>query len=279
MRVSLSKNMPISVLLSLGALKIGYDFCTDKEKNKKDVFVRDSVIMGSSILGVVAAQKSSDRLIKKQSMQKLINKVTEFFTGQVPKNSIKTKEFANITQNCLKDCFCVTSAILTGLIGAEVLNHTYFKRKKQPKLMETNIKNLKPNYNVLANPEDGIENVSKMFEKNFRILKTIDGPLAVFDAIKIAEEKKLDTKVKMTMYEIIANALLPTFCISLAMSLTKNTSKLKRACVVGASGVVGLYSGHKLAVGFNKKYSPQITETVKEIREDITESLSFQLDN
>ncbi len=299
MRISLSGNMPISVLFSLGALKTGYDLYTSKEKDKKNTFIRDSVIIGSSIIGVSAAQKYSDFLIKQRPIKALVNKTTELFTKiRKPKFIEKitkpfldanrdktvtkleeTTEFTKIMQNCLKDCFSVTSAILSGLLGAEILNHTYFKKNPTPKLKETDINKTAPNYNVVENPDDGIEQLSKMLEADFKVFKAFDKPLAVFDAIKIADEKNIDTKVKMTAYEIIANALLPTFFISLAMSLTKNLNMAKRICAVGASGLLGLLMGHKLAVQFNRRFAPQITETVKELHEDITETLTPQPEN
>ncbi len=299
MRITTSGNLPISVLLGLGAIKTGYDYYNSEPQNKKNGLIRNSVIIGSSIAGVVAAQKYSDILIKQKPIKKAVEKTTNLFLN-IPKpkfiNNIlkklfdsnrdnittkfeETTECSKIIQNCLKDCFTVFSAICSGIAGAEVLNLTYFKKKPLPNMKNTKESELEPNYNIIANPDDGLEQISKILETDFKIFKTMDRPMAVFDAIKISEEKNPDTKIKMTVYEIIANALLPTFFISLAMSLTKNLKTINRLGIVGASAILGILLGHRLAVQFNRSITPQITETFKEIHKDITENIDWGKDN
>lgn len=292
MRIKSSANLPISVFVALGTAKTIYDFAKAQPKEQKDVLVRDAVIVGSSILGVVAAQKYSDKLIKKQPIENTLHKISEWLI-HVPKPKF-LKHFFNslldtnqnrkldpgeetqcneILQNCIKDCFMVASAIGAGILGGELLNLTYFKNKKQ-KLAETDLSKLKPNYNVIANPDDGIEQISKILEGDFKALKAIDQPMAVFDALKITEEKDSMTKIKMTAYEVIANALLPTFFISLAMSLTKNYKLLPRIGIVGASGILGLLMGHKMAVQFNRSVTPELVKNIEEITDDLTNNFA-----
>ena len=78
----------------------------------------------------------------------------------------------------------------------------------------------------------------------------------------------------MTAYEIIANALLPTFFISLSMSLTKNLKLTKRIPAVAVAGVLGLLLGHRMAVQFNRSVTPELVENIKEITEEISQELN-----
>lgn len=293
MRIKSSANIPLSVLFTLGAAKTAYDYYKADDKEKNDVFIRNSVIVGSSITGVATAQKYANKIISQQPIGKVAKSLSKWVLD-IPKpkflkhffdalfdenhnNKIDPGEditqCTEIIQNCFKDCFMVLSAILAGLAGGEILNLTYYKNKK-PTLSHTDINALEPNYNIKANPDDGLEQVSKILEGDFKVLKAIDQPMAMFDALKITEEKDPSTKMKMTAYELIANALLPTFFISLAMSFTKNLSLLKRICIVSASGGLGLLVGHRCAVQFNRSVTPEIAKNIEEIKEDLTSSFN-----
>lgn len=284
-----STNIPLSVLFALGAAKTGYDYYKAEKKEKKDILIRNSVIVGSSIAGIAVAQKYSNRLIQKEPVDKAINSFSNWIL-KLPKPRFAKHFFESlldanknhkidvgedktqcleIMQNCFKDCFLVLSAIGAGVIGGELLNMTYFKNRKPP-LEHTDLNTLKPNYNLKANPDDGLEQISRILEGDFKALKSLDQPMAVFDALKITEEKDTTTKIKMTAYELIANALLPTFFISLAMSLTKNLSMLKRIGIVGASGALGLLLGHRCAVQFNRTVTPEIAKNIEELTDDIS---------
>lgn len=287
MRITSTANLPISVFFALGAAKTGYDYFKAKPKDRNDVLVRNSTIIGSSIAGVIAAQKGADKFFKQQPIEKTIKNVSSWLL-HVPKPKFmkhfleslvdanhnhkfdagEETQCTEIIQNCMKDCAMVTSAIGTGLLGGTILNKTYFKNRKPP-LVETDLNKAKPNYNIAANPDDGLEQISKVLEGDFKAFKTVDQPMAVFDALKISEEKDPVTKMKMTSYEVIANALLPTFFISLAMSLTKNLHIAKRIGLVGASGLLGILLGHRIAVQFNRSITPKIVKNIEEIKEDI----------
>lgn len=293
MRISSTTNIPLSALLALGTAKTAYDYHKADKKDKKDILIRNSVIVGSSIAGVAAAQKYSSKLIQQKHIDKVINSVANkvlklpkpkfiknFFESLLDANKNHKIDIGEdkaqcleIMQNCFKDCLLVLSAIGAGLIGGEVLNLTYFKNRKPP-LEHTDINTLEPNYNIKANPDEGLEQVSKILEGDFKALKYIDQPMAVFDALQITEEKDPSTKIKMTAYELIANALLPTFFISLAMSLTKNLSLPKRIGIVGASGGLGLLIGHRCAVQFNRSVAPEIAKNFEEFKEDITSNFN-----
>ena len=162
----------------------------------------------------------------------------------------------------------VCSAIGAGIIGGEALNLTYFKNRKKPN-GDININSLKPNYNLKENPDDGLEQISKVLGGDFKVLKAVDQPMAMFDALKITEGKDATTKMKMTAYELIANALVPTFFISIAMSMTKNLSLLKRIGLVGASAALGLLLGHKCALQFNRSVTPEIAKNIEELTDNI----------
>lgn len=287
MRITSAANLPISVFFALGAAKTGYDYVKAEPKDKKDVLVRNSIIIGSSIMGVVAAQKGADLFFKQRPIEGAITKTSGWLL-KVPKPKFlqnfleslvdvnhnhkfdvgEETQCTEIIQNCLKDCFMVASAIGSGLIGGSILNKTYFKNKK-PTLSQTDLSKAQPNYNLVANPDDGIEQISKVLEGDFKAFKTVDQPMAVFDALKISAEKDSMTKMKMTAYELIANALLPTFFISLAMSLTKNLSIPKRIGLVGASGGLGILVGHRMAVQFNRTVTPEIVKNIEELKEDM----------
>ena len=292
MRLTSAGNLPISVFLALGAATAGYSCWKAKPEERKDVLVRSSTIVASSIVGVVASQKYSDKIIKQKPIEKSINTVAKwllnipkpkflkhFLDALLDKNhnhklDIEEHSQCNeIIQNCLKDCFMLISAIGAGVIGGEILNITYFKDKKPP-LKETNLDNQEPNYNIKANPDEGIDKVSKVLEGDFKIWKAFDKPMAVFDALQITKEKNALTKIKMTAYEIIANALLPTFFISLSMSLTKNLRLAKRIPTVAAAGALGLLLGHRMAVQFNRSVTPELVENLKEITNEISEELT-----
>lgn len=293
MRLTSAGNLPISVFFALGVGTTGYNCWKAKPNERIDTFVRSSAIVGSSIVGVLAAQKYSDRIIKKKPIEKAVNTVAQWLL-HVPKprfmkhffesllDANKNNKFDvgeesqcnEIIQNCLKDCFMLVSAIGAGVVGGEILNLTYFKDKKVPFVKETNLDKEKPNYNVKANPDEGLDTVSKVLEGDFKVWKAFDKPMAVFDALQITKEKNSLTKIKMTAYEIIANALLPTFFISISMSLTKNLSLLKRIMTVAASGGLGLVLGHRMAVQFNRSVTPEIVENIKELTEGISQELS-----
>lgn len=292
MRLTSAGNLPISVFFALGAGTTAYNCWKAKPEDRKDVMVRSSAIVASSIIGVVAAQRYSDKIIKQKPIEKAINTVAKWFLN-VPKPKFMQHFFESlldanknhkfdigeesqcneIIQNCLKDCFMLISAIGAGVLGGEILNLTYFKDKKPP-LIETNLDKEKPNYNLKANPDEGIDKLSKVLEGDFKIWKAFDKPMAVFDALQITKEKSALTKIKMTAYEIIANALLPTFFISLSMSLTKNLKLSKRIPAVTASGILGLLLGHRMAVQFNRSVTPEIVENIKEITDEISEELN-----
>lgn len=293
MRLTSAGNLPISVFLALGATTAGYNCWKAKPSERKDVLIRSSVIVGSSIAGVVAAQKYSDKIIKQKPIEKTINTVAHwlihvpkprflkhFFESLLDANKNnkfdieETSQCNEIIQNCLKDCFMLVSAIGAGVVGGEILNLTYFKDKKAPALKETNLAKEKPNYNIKANPDEGIDKMSKILEGDFKIWKAFDKPMAVFDALQITKEKNSLTKIKMTAYEIIANALLPTFFISLSMSLTKNVSLIKRIFTVSSAGILGLVLGHRMAVQFNRSVTPEIVENIKELTDEISQELA-----
>ena len=287
MRLTSAGNLPISVFLALGLGTTGYNCWKSEPKDKKDVFIRSAAVVSSSIVGVVAAQKYSDKIIKQKPIERGIDTVAQwllhvpkprflkhFFESLLDANrnhKLDAGEYSQcneIIQNCLKDCFMLLSAIGTGILGGELLNLTYFKGRKPP-LKETDLSKEKPNYNIKANPDEGLDQISKVLEGDFKVWKAFDKPMAVFDALQITKEKNSLTKVKMTAYEIIANALLPTFFISLSMSLTKNLSLLKRIIIVAASGGLGLLLGHRMAVQFNRTVTPELVENIKEITEEI----------
>ncbi len=292
MRLTSAGNLPISVFFALGAGTAGYNCWKAKPEERKDVLVRNSTIITSSILGVIGAQRYSDKIIKQKPIEKSINAVAKWLLN-VPKpkflkhfidslldknhnHKLDIEEHSQcneIIQNCLKDCFMLISAIGAGVIGGEILNITYFKDKKPP-LQETNLDKEKPNYNIKANPDEGLDTVSKILEGDFKVWKAFDKPMAVFDALQITKEKNALTKIKMTAYEIIANALLPTFFISLSMSLTKNIRLAKRIPTVAASGALGLLLGHRMAVQFNRSVTPELVENIKEITNEISDELT-----
>ena len=62
MRLTSAGNLPISVFFALGIGTTGYNCWKAKPKERKDTFVRCSAIVGSSIVGVLAAQKYSDKI-------------------------------------------------------------------------------------------------------------------------------------------------------------------------------------------------------------------------
>ena len=64
MRLTSAGNLPISVFLALGIGTTGYNCWKAKPKERKDVFIRSVAVVSSSIAGVVAAQKYSDKIIK-----------------------------------------------------------------------------------------------------------------------------------------------------------------------------------------------------------------------
>ena len=66
MRLTSAGNLPISVFLALGAATAGYSCWKAKPEERKDVLVRSSTIVASSIVGVVASQKYSDKIIKQK---------------------------------------------------------------------------------------------------------------------------------------------------------------------------------------------------------------------
>ena len=288
MRITSSANLPLSILLTIGAAKTAYDYKQANEKDKKSILIRNGVIVGSSIAGVVTAQKYADKVISQQPVDKAINSFSKWVVN-LPKpkflkhffeslldanhnNKIDPKEdvtqFTEIVQNCFKDCFMVCSAIGAGIIGGEALNLTYFKNRKKPN-GDININSLKPNYNLKENPDDGLEQISKVLGGDFKVLKAVDQPMAMFDALKITEGKDATTKMKMTAYELIANALVPTFFISIAMSMTKNLSLLKRIGLVSASAALGLLLGHKCALQFNRSVTPEIAKNIEELTDNI----------
>ncbi len=292
MRITSSGNLPISVLFAVGAVKTAYDYKKAPEKDKKNVFIRNTVIIGSSIAGVLGAQKYADKLIQKRPLKRFTYKLTKGFKDLPKPNFIKrmlnplldanhdkkvdfieeVTECDKIIQNCAKDCFIVSSAIIAGIISGEILNRTLFKHSKAATPLHTDLKTLKPNYNVAANPDEGFDKISRVLQGDFRILEGVDQPMAVLDALSISQEKNTETKMKMTAYELIANALTPTFFISLAMSFTKNLKCISRIPIVTAFGGLGLAIGHQLAQQFNRSVTPEIAENLQELKENLTEN-------
>ena len=84
MRLTSAGNLPISVFLALGLGTTGYNCYKAEPKERKDVFVRSSTIVGSSIIGVIGAQKYADKIIKQKPIEKSINTVAEWIL-HVPK--------------------------------------------------------------------------------------------------------------------------------------------------------------------------------------------------
>lgn len=294
MRLTSTGNLPLSVLIALGAAKTGYDWHKAEKKDKNNVLIRNTAVIGASIAGFTAAQKYADKLIEKRPVKKFINSmitnITQIERPKFVKHVLNTlfdanhnkkidpnedvTECAKIIQNCAKDCWLVLSAITSGVIAGDILNLTFFRKSHAATPLQTDFINAPPNYNFKQNPDEGIDKISKVLEADFKPLKGIDQPMAVLDALSISAEKNPDTKMKMTAYELIANALTPTFFISLSMSITKNLRLIQRIPIVGAAAGLGLILGHKLAVQFNRSVTPKISENIKELKEDLVDNFS-----
>ena len=118
-----------------------------------------------------------------------------------------------------------------------------------------------------VHPKRPIEHIPRLLED----IKMLQYPLTALDALEIYSAKNADERARMTAYELIANTMMPTIFVSVGNSLTKNFTKFQKIPVVASFLVLGLYAGHKLAVLFNNRVTPNIMESLNDISFEVTD--------
>ena len=89
-------------------------------------------------------------------------------------------------------------------------------------------------------------NTTKVFEAAGFMQNPFEKPSVVLGGLDMAKEQNFQKIVEQTASGIVAEALIPTFCISLTNSLTTNKSMWVKIPALAASMYVGNFIGEKV---------------------------------
>ncbi len=274
-----------SVLVGAGAYKTYRDYIEAPQEQKTRTLIRNTTALGAAALAVFSTdkflankfssetlQKFSHKISSKILNNKVIKKISNKFVPKKELKPVKLEALSDMISNCTKDVLLSAVAGLAGISAGLIVDKLLF-RKNTAKLKDTENKTIleqkeqnlgksskivlpKSVSQIVENPvvtkianertRNIIMNTTKVFEAAGFISNPFEMPSVVLSGLDMAKERNLQKIVEQTSSGIVAEALIPTFCVSLTNSLTKNRSVLVKLPALAASFYVGDFIGGKV---------------------------------
>ncbi len=265
-----------TILIGAGAYKTWKDYNEAPQGQKKRILVRNTTALGTAALAVFSADKFLSRRFSSETLQDyshkissaiLNNKIVKKLSGKLlPTKELQPLRFealSDVIANCTKDVILTASAGLAGIGAGYLVDKIVYRKKIKevqnpveaaptlPKqFLPTKVDNLLKNQYVtkIANEKTKnlFMNATKVFEAAGFIQNPFDMPSVVLGSLDMAKEKNLQKIVEQSASGIVAEALIPTLCISVANSLTKNKSWMVKIPAIAGSFYAGNFVGEKV---------------------------------
>lgn len=182
------------------------------------------------------------------------------FNPQLMHNSLLHIEKA--VKDCMSATFITISAIIAAFAGNELICRTIIKQSKEEleKKKEDMKKNAqqntsakehtassKANYNYLnyINKEFSKDPANKVFASMsfLPVMRALDFPMTAVQGFEINKINEFSDRIKKTSYSLIANAIVPTFFISIATAVTKQWKDYVKYPFIAFSTLIGMAFG------------------------------------
>ena len=292
-----------AILLGAGAYNTYKDYLTAPQEQKARTLTRNITALGAAAVAVVSADRFlsskfsseviqnfshnvSNRILKNKYVQKISSKL--FPKKQL--QPVKLEALADMVANCTKDVTLTATAALAGITSGLCVDKILSLSKKadiqaqkaelqtqQIQQKQAQAKQLilpKRVHNILENPmmtkvandktKNLIMNTTKVFEAAGLITNPFEMPSVIMGSLDMAKEKNLQKIVEQTSSGIVAEALIPTFFISLTNSLTKNKSAWIKIPAIAASFCVGDFVGEKVGAALTHEIRDEIFDIEEE---------------
>ena len=142
----------------------------------------------------------------------------------------------------------------------KVLSEAERELLKDKKIAEHE-KNIKTKYLKFIDCDFAVGSANNAFSAIIRdipALKLLDRPLVAMAGFDIIDAKTFEEKFKRTTQELLANTLIPTFCLSFASSLTKSLKNTVKIPIMLGSAVFGAWVGGHYGKKLQKKLDENI---------------------
>ena len=165
-------------------------------------------------------------------------------------------------KECISATFITISAILAAFGGNELICRTLIKKgkdeieKKKENMNKTAaepVQQLPPanesksNYNYFQyiNKEFSKDPANKVFASIsfLPVMRALDFPMTAVQGFEINRINEFSDKIKRTSYSLIANAIVPTFFISIATAITRQWKDYARYPFIAFSTLAGMAAG------------------------------------
>ncbi len=270
-----------TILIGAGAYKTINDYNEAPKEQKNRVLVRNTVALGTAALAVFSTDKFLARRFSSETLQDYSHKISSAILNNkfvkktvgklLPKKElhpVKFEALSDLIANCTKDVLLTASAGLAGIVAGVGIDQLLYRNKnEQASNQPTQVNNQelvgprksllpKKVSNILENPyvakvanektKDLFMNTTKVFEAAGFIQNPFEMPSVVLGSLDMAKEKNFQKIVEQSATGIVAEALIPTLCISVTNSLTKNKSWFVKLPAIAASFYAGNFVGEKV---------------------------------
>ncbi len=196
------------------------------------------------------------KIIKPQTKSTALS----ILTPQLMRNSLVHIEKA--VKECMSATFITISAIIAAFAGNELICRTLIKQnneeieKKKEEMRKTAPEtshsqsqpvNSKTSYNYLnyINKEFSKDPANKVFASIsfLPVMRALDFPMTAVQGFEINKINEFSDRIKKTSYSLIANAIVPTFFISIATAITKQWKDYAKYPFIALSTLLGMAFG------------------------------------
>lgn len=258
-----SKATAGTVFAVTGLSKLASDYKTAPEDKKSFTLAHDSIVLGTSALGVVAYNIASKKIIRSKPITNALNVLKTGIKNKLHQKNyskhamIALSHIAEVSKRCLDNTLMLGTGIL-GAIGADYGIHAIrLDKKLKPKpITTTEDESLNKIYDaknkiinsfressINKNLENtvGSEIKSNMYNRvfDFPAMKMFATSMVGMQGFEVIEEKTLKARMKHATKCLVANSIVPVFFLSTASTLTKNMNNALRLPITFATMIFG----------------------------------------
>lgn len=279
-----------AVFLGIGINKTYKDYKKAPDHQKRKTIGKDTAVL----LGTTAGYMLATALSKRISKTELIRDLSFYFEKKgflkSFKNNIKNETikkamhkteqitFSSLekTEYIVKECIGGVLSALGATIGAVytnalankyLLNKAFFnppaKQDNNPQpIKQASLTNNNPIFQKFdyINPKMATQAAYAVVGSlgDLTPFKLLEKPLVALGGFSIANVDGYDNKLKKTSHDLLANALVPTFFVSIVSLFVKNKHPLIKYPVISTALFTGVCAGKKIADRYQKKIDEQI---------------------
>lgn len=218
-------------------------------EHKKNVLIKNSIIIGSTAIGAAVAIKHTNKLLPKLDKLKVFGK--------------KYEQFNEVVKEYFKNFSVPTASILSGVISGQLTEQALPVSTKDDKT--------KSIYNDFINNLDG-GTIGKTFDyAGMGSGAAFDTTFSTLSGFKAGKVKGLANKVKKACYEIFAGVAVPVLIVvpftKIVLNNTDNYigkwvngNKLKKSFFVVPVALGSCLAGNTIAKWFNDKVTNKLAK-------------------